>query len=119
MLCVFFFSISKHTSPAIDLVCLLYASASLSITQCDRAHLTDNTDHEKLVKYLKIINFPGPTPTWLDIQCAAFRVDYYNALAVSFVLVLRFVEKSYDGGFMEVKPMFPKVFTRMQNALNN
>lgn len=83
------------------MVCLLYASASSSITQCDREQLIQYY-HGELVKYLKILNFSGPTPTLLDIQCAAFRVDYYNALIVLFVLGLRFVKKSYDGGFMDV-----------------
>lgn len=83
------------------MVCLLYASASSSTTQCDRERLIQYY-HGELVKYLKILNFAGPTPTLLDIQCAAFRVDYYNALIVLFVLGLRFVKKSYDGGFMDV-----------------
>lgn len=82
-------------------MCLLYASASSSITQCDREHLIQYY-HEELVKYLRLLNFPGPTPTLLDIQSAAFRVDYYNALIILFVLGLRFAKKSYDGGFMEV-----------------
>lgn len=82
-------------------MCLLYASASSSITQCDRERLIQYY-HGKLIENLKIIDFPGPMPTLLDIQCAAFRVDYYNALIVLFVLGLRFVGRSYDGGFMDV-----------------
>lgn len=82
------------------MVCLLFGSANSSITQCDREHLVQYY-HGELVKYLRILNFPGSVPTLLDIQSAVFRVDYYNALIVLFILGLRFLDKSLDGGFLE------------------
>lgn len=94
------FPLAKHTSPAIDLACLLFGSANSSITQCDREHLVQYY-HCELVKYLKMLKFPGSIPTLLDIQTAVFHVDYYNALIVLFILGLRYVNTSYDGGFLE------------------
>lgn len=82
------------------MVCLLYASASSSIKQCDREHLIQYY-HGELVKNLKALNFRGSIPTLLDIQLAVFQIDYYNALIVLFVLGLRYVNMSYDGGFLE------------------
>lgn len=82
------------------MVCLLFGSANLSIGQRDREHLIQYY-HCELVKHLKILNFPGSIPTLLEIQSAVFHVDYYNALIVLFILGLRYVNKSYDGGFLE------------------
>lgn len=53
------------------------------------------------MKYLKILDFPGTIPTLVDIQLAAFRVDYYNALIILFILGLRYVNTSFDGGYMD------------------
>lgn len=81
-------------------MCLLFGSAHSSIKQCDREHLIQYY-HGELVTYLKLLKFPGTIPTLLDIQLAVFRVDYYNALIVLFILGLRYVDKSLDGGFLE------------------
>lgn len=95
------FPIGKHQSPAIDLVCLLYGSANASIKQRDLEHLIKYY-HSELTKYLKLLNFPGKLPKLFDIQLAVFRIDVYNALIVLFILGLRYVHKSFDGGFLEV-----------------
>lgn len=48
------------------------------------------------------MNFPGEMPTLLQIQVEAFRTDFYNALVVLFIMGMRFLSKSFDGGFLEV-----------------
>lgn len=94
------FPLGKHASPSIDLICLLYGSAHSSIGQRDREHLIKYY-HLELLKYLKLLNFPGKIPTLLDIQLATFRVDLYSALIVLFIIGLRYISKSFDGGFVE------------------
>lgn len=54
------------------------------------------------MKYLKCLKFPGKIPTLLDIQVESFRTDFYNALLVLFIIGLRFVNKAFDGGFLDV-----------------
>lgn len=83
------------------MVCLLYGSASSSIKQSDREHLIKSY-HSELIKYLKLLQFPGNYPSLLDIQSNVFRVDSYNALIVLFILGLRYVNMSFDGGFLEL-----------------
>lgn len=48
------------------------------------------------------MGFPGKMPTLQEIQVEAFRTDFYNALAVLFIMGLRFFNHSFDGGFLEV-----------------
>lgn len=48
------------------------------------------------------MNFPGKIPTLLEIQVESFHTDFYNALAVLFIMGLRYLNKSLDGGFLEV-----------------
>lgn len=38
----------------------------------------------------------------MDLQTVVFRFDLYNALVVLFVIGLRYMEESFDGGFMEL-----------------
>ncbi|XP_031628478.1 uncharacterized protein LOC116344183 [Contarinia nasturtii] len=94
------FAIGKHVSPSIDLVCLLYGSSDSSIKQDDREHLIQYY-HSELVKYLKLLKF-SKIPTLFDIQSACFRIDFYNALIILFIVGLRHINKFHDGGFIDV-----------------
>ena len=38
----------------------------------------------------------------IDMQTIVFRFDLYNVLVVLFVIGLRYMDKSFDGGFMEL-----------------
>lgn len=92
------------------MVCLLYGSANSSIKQRDREHLIKYY-HSELTKFLKQLNFPGNFPTLFDIQLAAFRVDLYNALIVLFIVGLRYVNQSFDGGFLEATNESGKLYS--------
>lgn len=89
----------KHTSPSIDLVCLLYGCSHSSLKQKDREALIQFY-HSELVEMLRVLEYPDVLPTLLDIQTAAFRIDFYNALIVLFVIGLRYVGKS--GEYMDL-----------------
>lgn len=91
----------QHASPSNDLVRLLYSSTHSSIGWAEREYLIQYY-HSELVKYLKLLKFPGKFPTLLEIQVESFRTDFYNALLILFIIGLRYVNKSFDGGFIEV-----------------
>lgn len=96
------FALCKHTNPSYDLALLLYGSGqSELITQADRERLIQFY-YIELVKLLEKLNYPKKLPTLLDIQTVVFRFDLYNALVVLFVIGLRYMEESFDGGFMEL-----------------
>lgn len=95
------FALGKYTTPSIDLFCLLYGSTNSSIRQGDRERLIQYY-HMELIKYLKLLSFPGRMPTLLEIQTVAFRPDLYNTLIVLFITGLRYVNKSFDEGAHEV-----------------
>ncbi|XP_055298054.1 uncharacterized protein LOC129566290 [Sitodiplosis mosellana] len=95
------FPLGKHASPSIDLVTLLYSSSHSSIRQRDREHLIQYY-HSELVKYLKLLKFPGKIPTLLDIQSDCYRIDLFTTLIILFIVALRFVDKFHDGGFFDV-----------------
>lgn len=84
---------------------LLYGSSqSTSITQADRERLIQFY-HIELIELLKKLEYPRTLPTLLDIQTVVLRFDLYNALVVLFVIGLRYVGESFDGGFMELTEM--------------
>lgn len=91
----------QHATPSNDLVRLLYGSAHSSIGWEDREHLIQYY-HSKLVTYLKRLRFPGRIPTLLEIQIESIRTDFYNALLILFIIGLRFINESFEGGFIEV-----------------
>lgn len=83
------------------MVCLLYGSSHSSIKEKDHEHLIKYY-HGELVKHLKVLNFPGKMPSLLNVHLNTFRVDLYNALICLFIIGLRYVNKFYDGGFLDV-----------------
>lgn len=92
----------KHTNPSYDLALLLYGSSqSQSIGQADRERLIQFY-HTELINLLEKLQYPKYLPTLIDIQTLVFRFDLYNVLVVLFVIGLRYVDKSFDGGFMEL-----------------
>lgn len=82
------------------MIYFLYGSTSSSITQDDRELLIQYY-HLELIKNLKLLRFPGKYPTLLEIQLTTYRVDIYSALLVLFITGLRYVNQSFDGGFIE------------------
>lgn len=96
------FALCKHTNPSYDLALLLYGSSqSKSITQADRERLIQFY-HSELIKLLDKLQYPHKLPTLIDIQTVVFRFDLYNTLIVLFVIGLRYMGESFDGGFMEL-----------------
>ncbi|KAJ6647542.1 Scavenger receptor class B member 1 [Pseudolycoriella hygida] len=96
------FALCKHTNPSFDLALLLYGSShSASITQADRETLI-KFYHIELNRLLRKLRYPAQIPTLLDIQALVFRFDFYNALIVLFVIGLRYMGESFDGGFVEL-----------------
>lgn len=95
------FPLGQHASPSNDLFRLLYSASSTSIGWEER-ECAIQFYHEELIKYLKLMNFPGKFPTLLEIQVESFRTDFYNVLITLFIIGLRFLNKSFDGGFLEV-----------------
>lgn len=95
------FPIGKHMSPSIDLVTLLYSSSHSLIRQGDRECLIQYY-HTELVKFLNLLKFPGQTPSLFDIQLACFGKNFYTSLLTLFIVGLRFINKFYDGGFLDV-----------------
>ncbi|XP_031621919.1 uncharacterized protein LOC116339969, partial [Contarinia nasturtii] len=94
------FACGKLVSPSRDVVTLLYGSSHSSIKQDDREHLIQYY-HSELVKYLKLLKFPT-IPTLFDIQSACFRIDFYNALIILFIVGLRHINTFHDGGYIDV-----------------
>lgn len=80
---------------------LLYGSANSSIDSDDHEKLIQHY-HFELVKYLKLMKFTGRFPTLLEIQIEAYRTDFYNAMICLFITGLRYLTKSFNGGFIEV-----------------
>lgn len=96
------FALCKHTNPSFDLAVLLYGSSQLrSITQADRERLIQFY-YSELIELLEKLEYPMKLPTLMDIQTVVFRFDLYNALVVLFVIGLRYLGESFDGGFMEL-----------------
>lgn len=96
------FALCKHTNPSYDLALLLYGSCqSRSITQADRERLIQFY-YIELIELLKKLKYPKKLPTLMDMQTLVFRFDLYNALVVLFVIGLRYMGESFDGGFMEL-----------------
>ncbi len=95
------FALCKHTNPSYDLALLLYGSTQSSITQADRERLIQFY-YIELIKLLEKLNYAKKLPTLLDIQTVVYRFDLYNALIVLFVIGLRYMGESFDGGFMEL-----------------
>lgn len=96
------FALCKHTNPSYDLALLLYGSAqSKSISQADRERLI-RFYYIELIRLLEKLKYPKELPTLIDIQTTVFRLDLYNVLIVLFVIGLRYVDESFDGGFMEL-----------------
>lgn len=91
----------KHVTPSIDLTTLLYGSTSSSITQDDCERFIQYF-YLELIENLELLKFPGKYPTLLEIQLTTYRVDIYSSLIVLFITGLRFVNQSFDGGFIEV-----------------
>lgn len=116
--------LGQHASPSNDLFRLLYSATNPSIGWEERESVIKHY-HEELVKYLKLLDFPGKMPTLLEIQVEAFRTDFYNALITLFIIGLRFLSKSFDGGFIEVVNdkdnhlySHPECISEMKNLLN-
>lgn len=89
----------KYTSPSIDLNCLLYGCAHDTLSQADREELIQFY-HIELVDLLKRFNYPADIPSLLEIQLAAFHVDFYSALIILLLIGIRYVSKS--GEFMNL-----------------
>lgn len=96
------FALCKHTNPSYDVALLLYGSSqSQSIGQADRERLIQFY-HTELITLLVKLQYPNSLPTLVDIQTLVFRFDLYNVLVVLFVIGLRYMDTSFDGGFMEL-----------------
>ncbi|XP_055308222.1 uncharacterized protein LOC129572304 [Sitodiplosis mosellana] len=95
------FAFGKRTSPSIDLILLLYSSSHSSISQSDREYLVEYY-HSELVKCLQLLNYSGHMPTLFEMQSTFFGVDLYNALAVLFIIGIRYKNTVPSDGSLEV-----------------
>lgn len=95
------FALCKFTSPAFDLNLLLYGNIHQSSSQAECEQLIQFY-HIELAKLLQKLNYPKKIPSLLEIQSVTFRIDFYNILLILLVIGLRYVGKSYDGGFIEM-----------------
>lgn len=48
------------------------------------------------------MNYPKKIPSLFEIQSVAFRVDFFNIILILLVIGLRYIGRSYDGGFIEM-----------------